>query len=256
MSHEMNICRYSRVNKYRSGFPCFCSTDIMHGSGVLHLFHLHSFVLFSFLFLPFLFIPLLEALGPVSFMGLRLLHGSAKKSLWSCRNSEMSCIIRVKQIPWPRERKVEFWWIGSGAIFAPPNSTQRVRSRRQRQLDGRCRALLGRFLAAEILPPRAFVSLKLPQLKAFSGDACIHIWPLLPCKILWQTKNLNKIKTMKNQHICLASCDPSRGMQSKNPGGQDPEAEPRMRQKKIIGHSNLQLQKLTSNPPSNLQSSL
>ena len=32
--------------------------------------------------------------------------------------------------------------------------------------------------------------------------------------------------------------------------------EPRMRQKKIIRHSNLQLQKLTSNPPSNLQSSL
>ena len=48
MSHEMNICRYSRVNKYRSGFSCFCFTDIMHGSGVLHLFHLHSFVLFSF----------------------------------------------------------------------------------------------------------------------------------------------------------------------------------------------------------------
>ena len=38
----------------------------------------------------------------------------------------------------------------------------------------------------------------------------------------------------------LASRDPSRGMQSKNPGGQDPEAEPRMRQKKIIGRSNLQ----------------
>ena len=45
---------------------------------------------------------------------------------------------------------------------------------------------------------------------------------------------------MKNQHVALASCDPSRGMQSKNPGGQHPEAEPRMRQKKIIGRSNLQ----------------
>ena len=45
---------------------------------------------------------------------------------------------------------------------------------------------------------------------------------------------------MKNQHVALAICDPSRGMQSKNLGGQDPEAEPRMRQKKIIGRSNLQ----------------
>ena len=148
--------------------------------------------LFCLLFLlPPLFTPLLEALGPRS----RLIHGTQTLT-WLDKKISLKL-----SKPWnelhqhseanrPRERKVEFWRIGSGAIFAPSNSTQRVRSCRQRQLDGRCTALLGRFLAAEILPARAFVSLKLPQL--FSGDASIHIWPLLPWKILWQRKNVKR----------------------------------------------------------------
>ena len=143
----------------------------MLGPDATHLFHLHYFVFFSSF--------------PPLYPSTRGSRTWVPPHSWDSDSYMAGQKISLKlSKPWnelhqhseanrPRERKVEFWWIGSGAIFAPSNSTQRVRSCRQRQLDGRCTALLGRFLAAEILPARAFVSLKLPQL--FSGDASIHI---------------------------------------------------------------------------------
>ena len=47
--------------------------------------------------------------------------------------------------------------------------------------------------------PGTFVSLRLPQLFPVTDVSTSD--PLLLCKVPWQTKNLNKIKTMKNQRV-------------------------------------------------------
>ena len=72
--------------------------------------------------------------------------------------------------------------IGVGSFFAPaaPNSTERVTATALKggfgSLGRPLEALLGSFLAAaEILPRRAFVSVRLPQGRASSSDRWIHI---------------------------------------------------------------------------------
>ena len=203
-------------------------------------------------------IPLLfSSQGLASF--IRLLSFRAKNSHWSRRNHEMSCISSaVKQIldlGCEKRGVLVDWQRTACAIFAPPNSTQRVApARKGKWMEGAHPYSAAFWPPKYFCPPRYFFCqffFNRRNIYGCQNIACAgnlspldflsagffwwQMYPHLPlflCKILWQTKNLNKIKTMKNQHVALASCDPSRVMQSKNPGGQDPEAEPRMRQKK------------------------
>ena len=201
-----------------------------------------------------LFTPLLEALGPRS----RLIHGTQtlpwldKKSHWSCRNPEMSCISTVKQIGLGRE-KLSFGGLAAEPFLHLPIPHRGWGPAGKGNWMGGARPYLDAFWL-----PKYCLRGHLSPLNFLNFFQVTHLSTSDPCCLekfcgrgrMWKDKNNEESAYTAGQLRSI------KRYAEQEAGGQDPEAEPRMRQKKIIGHSNLQLQKLTSNPPSNLQSSL
>ena len=200
-----------------------------------------------------LFTPLLEALGPRS----RLIHGTQtlpwldKKSHWSCRNPGMSCISTVKQIGLGRE-KLSFGGLAAEPFLHLPIPHRGWGPAGKGNWMGGARPYLDAFWLPKYCL-RGHLS-PLNFLNFFRWRIYPHLTPVA-LKNSVAEEECEKIKTMKNQHIRLASCDPSRGMQSKKPGDRTPRQSQEWDRKKSSNTATSNSKKLQATSK-NLQSDL